>query len=980
MFFDFQPDHEDLPFEEDVLSNPYSVPSWWRYIQNLHSSDPNRRFWLYERALSEVPGSYKLWYHYLAEREAALENFPVVHPYFDQLIHVFERALAYMHKMVRIWIMFLTFLSFKRKLVVLARRSFDQALMALPVSQHERIWKIYVEFVRQEHIPIETTIRVYRRYLKFEPHEAEPYIDFLIDVADQPDEAARYIIDLINDEHYVSRQKQTKYDLWMKLCKVASQNPDRITVPVESIMYSACKKFKHEVGRLWVLLLGYYIGLGEFARAYSIFWEALRSISTMRDFAIVWDAYTEFEYKLISLKLKSVLAEEVKPGQEGLANNVTEEETSQPSDAESAKESTRANEEKSTSNQMDLDDENHSKQGLPKTTDADVTLSLPPSASSLLNSDDFVLHLARYEDLLSRQPFLLSDVLLRQNCHNTMEWHRRVSLYHDDPKKQVAEFTRALTTLDPLQATGKPYTLWTRFARFWANHGQVDSARKVYEKAVQASFKSVEHLEMVWVDYLEFELLLLDQQSPDEQMDTSRVRELIQRATAIPPDHKMIIKQLRDKKKGGQSRKSRTTLSSHKEQLRDESFSDVELSPKRLLFLQINLWNLYADIEESYGTFESTRAVYDKILELGIATPLTILNYAQWLQEHCCFEDSYKVYERGVDIFPFPHAFDLWVTYLSQFIARNRGQYLEHLSRVCEQAIQDVPPQYAKPLYLMYAEFEEEYGMARHTMYAYERAIRVVPDSQKSSIMNIFLKKAAQFFGIARVRQIFEMAIQTFPDKDIRSYCLRYASLERRLGELNRARAIYMHCAQFCDPRADTEYWQIWKEFEETHGNTDTFKEMLRIRRSVMTQYGHTINLAISEQLLRQAKALNEGTNLNAADNTVSSSTGDNCATSTNSVSEPPPESQDIQSANISLNAEEITLDMDDAESLVLPAAHAEQLTSEERDVSAHVSNPSTTSEFLIEQAAVPAAVYGGLAPPDEKVEGAKERLRKRKR
>ena len=46
-----------------------------------------------------------------------------------------------------------------------SRRTFDRALRALPITQHRRIWPIYLKFVRKYHIP-ETAVRVYRRYLK----------------------------------------------------------------------------------------------------------------------------------------------------------------------------------------------------------------------------------------------------------------------------------------------------------------------------------------------------------------------------------------------------------------------------------------------------------------------------------------------------------------------------------------------------------------------------------------------------------------------------------------------------------------------------------------------------------------------------------------------------------------------------------------------------------------------------------------------
>ena len=46
----------------------------------------------------------------------------------------------------------------------------------------------------------------------------------------------------------------------------------------------------------------------------------------------------------------------------------------------------------------------------------------------------------------------------------------------------------------------------------------------------------------------------------------------------------------------------------------------------------LKLWSFYCDLEESLGTLESAKAVYDQILELRIATPQIILNYALFLQ------------------------------------------------------------------------------------------------------------------------------------------------------------------------------------------------------------------------------------------------------------------------------------------------------------------------------------------------------------
>jgi len=67
--------------------------------------------------------------------------------------------------------------------------------------------------------------------------------------------------------------------------------------------------------------------------------------------------------------------------------------------------------------------------------------------------------------------------------------------------------------------------------------------------------------------------------------------------------------------------------------------------------------------------------------------------------------------------------------------------------------------------------------------------------------------------------------------------CLRFADMETKLGEIDRARAIYGHCSQMADPRVAGDFWQAWKDFEVKHGNEDTLREMLRIKRSVQHTY-----------------------------------------------------------------------------------------------------------------------------------------------
>lgn len=50
------------------------------------------------------------------------------------------------------------------------------------------------------------------------------------------------------------------------------------------------------------------------------------------------------------------------------------------------------------------------------------------------------------------------------------------------------------------------------------------------------------------------------------------------------------------------------------------------------LYKSLKLWSFFCDLEESLGDLASTRRVYERILELRIATPQIIINYAALLE------------------------------------------------------------------------------------------------------------------------------------------------------------------------------------------------------------------------------------------------------------------------------------------------------------------------------------------------------------
>ena len=77
------------------------------------------------------------------------------------------------------------------------------------------------------------------------------------------------------------------------------------------------------------------------------------------------------------------------------------------------------------------------------------------------------------------------------------------------------------------------------------------------------------------------------------------------------------------------------------------SYHDKGETVQMRLHKSLKIWSLYADLEESFGTFKTTKAVYERILELKIPTPQIIINYGMFLKDHKYFEEAFKAYEKG---------------------------------------------------------------------------------------------------------------------------------------------------------------------------------------------------------------------------------------------------------------------------------------------------------------------------------------------
>lgn len=658
---------------------------------------------------------------------------------------LFEKALILLNKMPKIWEMYLSFL-LMQPVVTLTRHTFDRALRALPITQHNRVWALYRPFANSA--AGQTAVKIWRRYMQIHPEDIEDFVELLVEERLYTEAVKRYI-EILNNPKFRSKHGKGHYQLWSEMVDLLVTHAtnidtgDEVGIDVENIIRSGIERFADQRGKLWSGLATYWITRGDFEKARDVFEEGITTVMTVRDFTLVFDSYTEFEESIIGALMESAAQRSDK--------NVLDEAAD-----------------------FDLD-----------------------------------IRMMRFEQLMDRRPFLVNDVLLRQNPNHVLEWEKRIALWGDNKREVVQSYTDAIAAVQPKKAVGLFHELWVNYAKFYERGGDLRNARVIMEKAVKVPFKSVAELADMWIEWAEMEL---------RNENFEEAVKIMSKAIQAP---------------------KRSTV----------DYFDETLSPQQRVHKSWKLWSFYVDLVESVSTLDETKKVYERIFELRIATPQTVVNYANLLEESKYFEESFKIYERGLDLFSYPVAFELWNLYLTKAVDRKIG--IERLRDLFEQAVEGCPPRFAKVLYLMYGNLEEERGLARHAMRIYERATRAVSDEDRADMFNFYITKSASNFGLPSTRPIYERAIAALPDKEARDMCLKFADMEKRLGEIDRARAIYGHASQFCDPRTSPTFWSKWEAFEVQHGNEDTFKEMLRIKRSVQAQYNTDVNFIASQALAR---------------------------------------------------------------------------------------------------------------------------------
>ena len=752
----------------DNIQNPYNFKSWWDTLSSSKEAPFSIRKKIYLVSLHYLPGSYKLWYNYLKEeREYAKANYNIPNKYYDEVNKLHEQALIYMMKMPKIWIDFIQFM-FEQNLITKTKTIFNKALQAIPITQHKKLWDIYIPYIESLSNCHKTKIEIFKRYIKFNPDYKEKFINFLIGIKEF-NTAIYYIIEILNDENFYSKENKSQYYYWIILCQIINNYPEYIDLSicnkelnVDRVIRHGIKKYSDEVGNLWVTLANYYIKIGLIEKAREIFEEALEKILTVRDFSLVFNSYLNFEQEMMKynifnseISVDNNLELSCKNG-ENEENKLTELEL---------------NELENAMNELKFEEIKYEK------IEEDENIQKGDTEN---NSNIKKFNFIRVNNLLQRRPFLLNSTILRRNPNNVNEWLKRIELMKEkNDFNQIKKlYEECLNTIKINEAYGKLSEIYISYANFYEENNNIKKANEIYFKGCNLNYKKTEENVTMWCLWCEMNI---------------RQKKY--------KDAYSIIKYI-------------CTNNTNKYYKYNKN---------------IKLWSLYIDLEINMNKNNEKQVIYiyNKMIEFKIANIETIFNFIIYLEKIKYYEKIYNIYEQSIELFTWPNAYDICLCYLVDFINHYKNEKSEIFRDIIKNII--VLSGHLKIFYYIYAFYEEKYGLYNHCIDILKEASQNVKDDEKPEIHSVIIAKSAKYFGIGKVRLAFDDAMNNLDKSFVLEIGLKYISIEIKLKEINRARGIFKYLGKLFNPdnkEYKEEFWEMWDNFEKLYGDTVTYQEM----------------------------------------------------------------------------------------------------------------------------------------------------------
>lgn len=443
--------------------------------------------------------------------------------------------------------------------------------------------------------------------------------------------------------------------------------------------------------------------------------------------------------------------------------------------------------------------------------------------------EELELNLDFFENVLENQPVLANDILLKSEPNNVDLWLDRMNGYKEKGATNdvIATLIEAIKTINPLESTsrhGKSLTdIWAEYASLYTSQGDDATAKVIFLRAVKSQYKSVDDLATIYILWCELAL-----SSSDEE-----ALAIVEEVLFVTPSNADEI------------------------QVNDRKFTVQER-----VFKSSQLWAFYLDLLNSMGDSNVLKdkldAAYNKMMSLHVITLRLLFQHADFLIEKGEFQRSCSVFEAGIAAFESPTPRQrIWKEYLTKLVKYERDS--AKVVDVFEACITSkLPGHLASEIFTFYAKYLEDQGSLTRSVtisqqglryltqaFSYRRntaenCIKIIDDKYQlykklfsdarfklkdSSLSRTIMTEGVQDTQLA-LPMIIELTIQ-------------FAQFEEMSNEFTRSRALYKHAGALAHPdnKVMAPIWTQWMQFEVNHGTEQSYKEMMKFKRTVKQEY-----------------------------------------------------------------------------------------------------------------------------------------------
>ena len=412
-------------------------------------------------------------------------------------------------------------------------------------------------------------------------------------------------------------------------------------------------------------------------------------------------------------------------------------------------------------------------------------------ATEEVDEDRAAFYLFKLEQLLVKRQFYLTNVLVRLEPHNVSFWEQRLQLFNEG-FESIKEFERATRLISPRQ-TNQFHRIWISFARMYIANNQWETGMEILEHAacLKVRLQPDDHAALL-VEWSEMVL--------KEKGDLGEALEVLKRG-CLPQSPSLH-------------------------------------SPV--------LWNRLVDLQEAVAmqnlkdiaVIDAVIQTYKRMIDLKVASVQNFCNYADFVIEATRdYDAAFAVYEKGIASFGWPLCFELWNIYLPKAIEvwGKRPLGVERVRELFDHALHGCPDQYATRTVILYCDFEERFGSVRNVLRILDSGVSrpLLPKADLEALYKLYIVKSREFAGVSELRQVYERAMKALASEfqTVTSFAIDWAKLEASLGEMVRARSLFVHVAE--QSPEDDRIWTAWEEIERHFGDQYSYRDMLRLKKAI---------------------------------------------------------------------------------------------------------------------------------------------------